>query len=141
MSVGHIGHLDGLPLPPSSNNIYFSSGRRRFSSEALLAFKDAMRSYGLMNHAYLRAIREELAKAPAPIWFDRVFRFERSRLWTKSGKPKKLDVSNRIKALDDCLADLLGIDDLWIFGGSEEKMAVESTAQEGASVVVSWAAK
>lgn len=64
------------------------------------------------------------------------FTFEllKSQLWTLKGTPKSWDASNRVKSLEDCLAEAIGVDDKHFFAGSYEKIEGEKTR---ASVVIS----
>lgn len=111
-----------LPLPPSTNELYSTFVRRgavnRVPSRALNEFKremdkwaaehrEAIEECSKMVHKWLRLglfVRMEID----------VF-FLQERVFTKEGKAKKNDVSNRIKALEDCLCSHLRFDDKNIF--------------------------
>lgn len=108
--------FEGVPMPPTSNKAYKSfvhGGRiRHVCHPDLVRFKGDFNAYSLLNRATFNLAREALAGAKLPslgIYCD--FYFEHSKLYTKDGRLKRLDVSNRLKALHDCLADSLGIDD------------------------------
>ena len=42
-------------------------------------------------------------------------------LFTKEGLPRKMDGTNRLKALHDCLAEMLEVDDSWFWESSVRK--------------------
>lgn len=46
----------------------------------------------------------------------------------KDGTPKRNDTSNRIKALEDVLSKLLGIDDKWFWAGTYDKRPTPNPA-------------
>ncbi len=48
------------------------------------------------------------------------------RAWTKSGKVRRVDLSNRVKFLEDCVCGALGIDDSHVFRIVLEKHDSES---------------
>jgi len=108
--------FDRFPLPPSSNAIYkhFYDKRKRkivrASADPLLAYKEEVRLWALCNKRLcIRA--NELLRDEKSIRVKAWVTLEKSRIWTKDGRPKKNDVSNRGKALFDGLADVIGIDD------------------------------
>ena len=108
--------FNDIPMPPSSNKAYKSfvaGGRiRHVCAPDLVAFKRDFSVYCLANHASFAWARQELAGVPGvELRIDCVFYFKREQLYTLKGKLKKLDVSNRLKALHDCLAEALGVDD------------------------------
>jgi hypothetical protein len=51
--------------------------------------------------------------------------FEPGRLFTKDGRRKKLDASNRIKPIHDALAEILGIDDRFFYTGQSEAVLAD----------------
>lgn len=133
--------LTGLPMPPSSNNCYITSRQTggRFPSKELKTFQRDMRQWRLEHLAMANRAKAELVarfkSEQRFIRVDRYFFFPRHQLVNLDGTPKRMDASNRIKALDDSLGeDVLGIDDAWFAAGSCEK----ALADEGspASVTV-----
>lgn len=50
-------------------------------------------------------------------------------LFTKEGMPRKMDGTNRLKALHDCLAEMLEIDDSW-FWDAEVRKRVDVKGRE-----------
>lgn len=109
--------LVGLPIPPSENNMYVTSfkTRRRFPSNELKHFKLLMLNYASFNNFPLKYAREEvldiLSNPDMGLYVRLFFYFKHDRIYTKKGEFKKMDVSNRIKAIADSVSDILGIDD------------------------------
>jgi len=128
-----------VPLPPSSNNQYrsfMSGGRiRHVASQELVAFKKSMEYYWLEHSKELIFARDTFSGYPINVSIE--FRFLKSRLITKKGSFKRLDVSNRLKAVHDCFASALLIDDSCFVKVSAEKQSVEKEECEGATVTLS----
>ncbi len=120
--------ISGLPMPPTSNNSYCTNRRtgQRFPSKDLKEFKQAMKDWCAENRKTVLDVRAIMV---APFLFeqaylrvDRYFGFPPGRIFSKANLPKRMDVSNRIKAMDDALSEeILGLDDSWFFSGSEHK--------------------
>jgi hypothetical protein len=58
------------------------------------------------------------------LFIERVYRVRRETLVDQHGNLLKNDTSNRIKALDDCVAKILHIDDHWFLDGSHMRRPV-----------------
>ena len=100
-------------MPPSSNHQYKSFVRHgkiiHVCSPELVAFKNEMKDWSNFNRGWLKRAKADFQGHP--LFIKTFFYFERSRVLTKNGKMKKLDVSNRLKALHDAFAGAIGIDD------------------------------
>ncbi len=131
----------GVPIPPSSNNQYVlvRRGRKTFHvpSKELKAFRTAMAVYFAENADALKFAREVFVGHPLTIYSELCF--EKSRILTKKGTFKRLDVSNRLKALHDAFAEALLIDDCCFVAVSARKTAVQSVADEQTIVEISLA--
>lgn len=130
--------LKGIPLPPTTNlqySTFVKNGRimrvkakdsvayqKEFYAWASLKADDINKAKSLLNETMELKIRAN-------------FFFSKDRLYTKKGKIKRLDVSNRVKLLHDCLADVLEIDDSQFFLCIETKVPVYNDACE--QVIVS----
>lgn len=116
--------IKGFPLPPSANELYANiPGRGRIKTEALKSFEAEVHYWSMKNQHLLLPARE-LCQSIGPGCFIRLhkfFYFRPHKILTKSGEPRKNDTSNRIKALEDVLAKLLGIDDKWFWAGNYDK--------------------
>lgn len=126
--------LSDLPMPPSSNHQYFvtsfiKDGRpfgKLAPSRELKDFENRFGEWRLKNNVLVakarKFVREEILLKDLMIQIDTYFCFPGTALWTQKGMPKKMDASNRIKALHDCIADALEIDDSWFWEGRFEKI-------------------
>lgn len=118
-------------MPPSINSSYAHVGKRRFASSSLKSFKTSCMTWAIINRPHLVKVRDELElrRGYSKVCLEFVFRFPEKRLYTKQGEvPKKLDVSNRIKAAEDFITEFLGFDDRHVFKVTAEKIigAVEN---------------
>ncbi len=117
-----IHFFNALPMPPSVNACYENAGKRRIKSPKLLAFHAEMRAWALPIVRELRRINGIIvASTNKKLVFDFVFYFGPGKIYTKSGQIKQLDVSNRIKAIEDVLCGMIGIDDRLVFKVMAEK--------------------
>lgn len=99
-----------MPFPPSDNRLH-RTGRRsyiRFKSGEYLAYEHLISVYRLANLNALNEIKQNLTGMHK---LEIYLYFEPSRLFTKVGKPKRIDATNFLKAQCDSLAKLLEIDD------------------------------
>lgn len=116
----------------------------RVASRAYVEFKRKIKAWQIANGRTVEAARKEIRdffKSSFPEFtrdcgfsFKRRYYFPTKMLYTKNGSPKKIDLTNRIKALDDCICFILEIDDSLIFESSEKK--IESTNSDEAYVSI-----
>lgn len=122
-----IGKLASLPMPPTINQSYAQAGRRRVASSALKQFKAELASWGLLHRFELSRLRSAIEKTESSkVRLEFRFKFNRGQLYTKQGKNKKLDCSNRIKAAEDGVCKLLGFDDRDVFRVEAEKVTADA---------------
>lgn len=110
--------LPGLP-PLSVNNAYKNTPHGRAPSREMKAWKrDAAillrQSLGpadglIFPHDGLMSMEIEF-RQPHDVWF------------TRTGAPRKRDVSNAIKLVEDAVADYTGVDDCWYFCVAAKKI-------------------
>lgn len=131
----------GVPIPPSSNNQYLMIRARgkilHVPSPELKRFRLAMEHYFLEQSDAVKFAREIFVGHPLSIHC--AFAFEKSRLVSKKGSFKRLDVSNRLKALHDAFADALLIDDCAFVNISAKKYAVQKEMDEQVTVEIAVA--
>lgn len=133
--------FDRLPFPPTSNKIYIvymSQGKvRHGASQVLREFKRDFYHYEKC-HALLclqnRNLAQEWVKKNFVLHIHTEFFFEKSRIFTKDGRIKKIDLSNRLKAIHDLVSTLLRIDDSIFFNLSATKKEAKPGEQEHASI-------
>ncbi len=107
---------------------------RHFPAKGLREFKVAMKAYFLQNHVTMKLAREALSGHALSIHTS--FGLEKSRILTKKGSFKRLDVSNRLKALHDEFAKALLIDDCCFVQLSALKYCVLTALDEKATVTI-----
>lgn len=138
--------LDQLPMPPSENEAYptdFQTGRR-FTGKELTDFKHRLQLWSLrrapMVNKLIDELKWELADHRKCLRVDSYLFFQYSSLFTtpttKTERPrrKKMDPQNKMKALYDSVAKMLGIDDSRIIPG--EVIPVVRTDPQGQFIMV-----
>ena len=115
-------------LPPSSNHIYI---RGHILTTEARQYAEKFAHYCVQN--YLPAINSTLMPTPTSVYaihlhfyFETVFNesyFDTNLPASKRAQTryKKVDLTNRIKLLEDCVRDAIGIDDCLTFSASQEK--------------------
>lgn len=103
-----------------------------YPSKKMLEFQKAFQAWKLQNEYQLGVIRNhltnEFAKADEKkMMFERIFYFKKEDIYFKNGKIRRLDITNRIKYLDDFICKALEVDDHFIRKGSEELVLAENT--------------
>lgn len=131
-------NLEGFPLPPSVNNLYLTIGKRRVKAGDYRLFERAVMVWMKRNAEALDYARQ-LTILTGPkrfIHIDTMFYMKRERIFCKDGRPKRNDTSNRIKALHDALATILGLDDCYFWSGGYDKQAVDDDQKVGVSITM-----
>jgi len=124
-----------FPVAPTTNNLYVSVGKRRVPSKQLKIYKQLVHTWYLQN---LREVNEAALylKGKGPLTLDLIWRGPRLRFYTKDDRVRRLDASNRIKACEDSLCQLLSIDDSVFFRCSIEKRVIEDRHEESIDVLI-----
>jgi len=122
--------FENMPMPPSINQCYAQVGRRRIKSAKLVSFNLEMDAWAILRSSSIRRASKSLEGLKLRL--DLTFSFPKGKIICKDGSSRKLDVSNRIKAIEDAFCRLLEIDDSNIFEiraikavGTCEKVALE----------------
>lgn len=123
--------LNMLPLPPSENAAYATDWvtGRRFKSKEMGEFTSRFQAWSIRRAIEIAKIQDELkwelADHRKVLRVDAWLFFQYDSLFTKASsskdrprRKKMNDVSNFTKALHDCLATMLGIDDSRMIVGS-----------------------
>jgi hypothetical protein len=98
---------------------------RRVPKKELTRFKLDCEIWGMKHARYLFRVKakvKEFINNGKEIEVQRYFLFNTSKIYTKEHKPKIFDVSNRVKAIDDAVAKMIGVDDKYTFRGISEKI-------------------
>jgi len=108
-------YLFGLPVPPSVNGQYKSIlvGRKiiRAKSSEAVSYEKVFASWAAEHRDIVASARKEVQRWASPLSVSMYVCLERSKIFTKDGRMKRMDVSNRSKSLHDLLANVLGVDD------------------------------
>ncbi len=119
-------YLNGLPNPPSCNALYPTFRGRRIKSKALIEFTRSVGYWGLAHKLTVLEAREVCQYWISVGYFLKLsaeINFKKERIFCKDGRVKKMDASNRIKALHDSISEsILCIDDSYFWSVSIEKM-------------------
>lgn len=124
--------LHSAPVPPSVNQAYRNvANRGRVASRSLLDYRATFAAWALQNSRILQTIALSVSEKKIALHLS--FTLPRKTLFTLQGAPKRWDVSNRIKVIEDLLCASLGIDDKWVWKISAEK---GEGAREGVDITL-----
>lgn len=132
-----------LEMPPSSNNQYIlvRRGGKTFhvASGKLKAYQNVMNSYPYRKEKTFKRDQKQILDWIAEgkkLQVDALFFFHKKSLFTLDGRVKKMDVSNRLKALHDALSTLMGVDDSLFFRVVAEKIQGDEEKAESVTVKI-----
>lgn len=131
--------LADMPMPPSSNHQYmvrasFDKVLKRpkgwlAPTKDLETFEKDFESWRKQNLVAVELARkfilDKCLMKGGMVRADWYFCFPHSKMWTLDGRAKKLDTKNRVKAIQDCLADAIRVDDSHFWCGYDEKQETE----------------
>ncbi len=121
-----IWEFTGLPMPPTSNNQYIPVKIKGFTrlvpSHDLKAFKANFVLSVMGRYRQEKKEIQEWVARGSYLDIEVKLYFMNEKLFNKQGGPKRLDATNRVKALHDSFSDFLEIDDLFFFRSSVEKL-------------------
>jgi len=111
--------LNQMPMCPSINQAYktilINRTIRRCASKALNEFKKEFKDWVKKNPATVSTARASLEGHENALRLTLWFYFPHDRIFTKKNAVKRLDVSNRVKIIEDSLCEALGFDDRVFF--------------------------
>jgi len=116
--------IKGFPMPPSANVLYANSPQGgRFKTAKYKQYETQAQIWIYKNGHQLITAQEQIKslKHGEVLSVERDFYFRSDRIISSKGTPLKNDTSNRIKALDDILSKMLGIDDSYFWDGKFKK--------------------
>ena len=126
--------LTGLPMPPSINDQYMPFGfrcpdgkiRARINpTKYLNKFQKDCEAWSEKNALVVgkaRVTAQDMLSSGGMLHVTTYAVFPSTQIWKPNGAPYKMDVSNRMKALEDAVAKMLLIDDSYFFKVSAEKV-------------------
>lgn len=121
-------------MPPSVNDQYMPFGFRLPNGKItarinptkhLNKFQDDCDEWVAQNHLVVgkaRVTAQAMLATGGVLEVCTFAVFPSGLIWTQDGRPRKMDVSNRMKALEDEVAKMLLIDDCYFFKVSAEKV-------------------
>ncbi len=112
-----------MPMPPSENALYRNVPRvGRVKTAEYKRFERTIRDWHLANMRWIVAHTKLLNLSDSSrLHVESVFHFPKERLFCKDGRVKRLDTSNRVKALHDTIAKVFAFDDRYIWSFRSEK--------------------
>lgn len=124
--------LKGIPMPPTGNHQYisfFRSGRMiRVKSQGAKKYDVDFNVWAMLNKQALKDALNNLNGMGIEI--ETFFGFHKKKLIGQKGQFKRLDVTNRLKALHDNLCEAIGIDDSQFISSYEEKFVIDDKELE-----------
>lgn len=136
--------LDRFPLPPTVSAAYINQKRSggRTKGHKLKLFEADVTKWWMINRPLISHARkalgdEILADKASMIKIDAWVCFHYGSLFTQDGERQKMDVSNRIKALHDSLANVLLIDDRYFMVGETAPVVIKDYEDECVTLMLS----
>lgn len=130
-------------MPPSLNNAYPSNRQGvRFKSKEFREWENDFRLWALGQNKALTAARAEFhtPRSGHSVWIQSDFYFQRAKILTKDGRPKRNDTTNRIKMLHDGVSSAIWLDDCYFWDGTFTKH-ISTTSVDYCSVTLEWRKK
>jgi len=131
-----------FPMSPSANAIYKIVKNRKVSSKKLKDFEGRCQMWSFTNRneivAARKIMRDEKKRNLFAFKYEFCFHFKSVFCIGKDnyGDPKKMDVSNRIKAAEDNICRLLAIDDKQIMKIQAEKIIIVDEMPEHINISI-----
>lgn len=121
--------FQGIPIPPSENALYRNvPGVGRVKTSEYRQYEKRFLDWAREHFLEISKAKEIGAETLVDV--DCSFFIDQKRLISQKGRPKKIDTSNRLKALHDCLARILELDDSYFWGASAVKYPVANEHDE-----------
>lgn len=126
-------HILYPELPPSSNKLYWGNANNRRLTSGAKKYAESFSYHVTRNHlselqvfdnskAYALHLRFYFPTLINANFYDsKPARKNKAGAVVEKTRFKKMDLSNRIKLLEDCIRDVLGVDDSHTFASSQEK--------------------
>jgi Holliday junction resolvase RusA-like endonuclease len=103
--------IESIPMPPSVNAIYFTRGKNRVLTTLGKTYKEDVKAI-IIQHIMSTQQVEEFKNIPMILHLTFYFSQIENKNYQKSGNRfKRIDVSNRIKILEDAISETIGVDD------------------------------
>lgn len=125
--------IEKFPIPPSVNGLYAHVRGRMVKTKAYRDYDRDVYKWITHNQVQLVGARNFVKGFTEKyvLNVDTRFYMNKKSIVCKSGKPKRNDTSNRIKALHDVLGSIiLGVDDSYFWSGLFDKFSTEDGSEE-----------
>jgi len=137
--VGDTVILFGIPLPPSSNHQYATIMRGnipiRVPSKESKNYSKVFWEWKLANNKSVNRARDSIVSWKSPLEVAMYVAISSEKMFTKDGRLKRWDVSNRCKSLHDLLAGILGVDDKDFVATPTEKILADVVTEQVVVVI------
>lgn len=114
--IAHALFISYPVLPPTSNHLYF---RGTILTKKAREYKEAFKEHVIKNYMYQISALDPGALYGLHLRFFFPTLINRSE--TAKSRYKRIDLTNRIKFLEDCLKEVVSIDDSQTFIAAQEK--------------------
>lgn len=116
--------LRNFPISCTSNNLYFVARNRLIKSSEGRLYVKRVQAWAIPHRRTIEKLRHILKGKTLRV--DYSFMFPKSRLVTKKNTIKRLDFTSFVKAAQDALSELIGVDDSHFICGFFEKRISEN---------------
>ena len=132
--------IEHFPFPPSTNELYQNAkGKGRVKTSKYRQYCRDVEAFRLKNLRIISEMRE-LIKTFGLLSVEYQFNIKDKQLFCVSknleGKPKRYDVTNRVKACEDQVFKILKMDDSFVFKNSEEKIPVNNNQENYVNIII-----
>lgn len=137
--------LTDLPFPPTVNNLYITlrSGKRAPSGE-YQKFRRRVKKWVELHGELLLGSSQfkelsnlmQMQHYRAKLQLDLTFFCNTTKIICKDGRTKRFDTSNRVKAIEDAISDIIKIDDKHVWRLTAEKKETKGESYVEASISV-----
>mgnify|MGYP001606455229 FL=1 len=110
------------------------NGVGRVATKDLRNYRDDMQAWSIINHA--KIVHTKLLVKNQILRLDFTYYLNERKLFCKDKSPKRFDVSNRIKLIEDSLCHHLGTDDKFVWEITAIKEAINNKDTERVSATV-----
>ncbi len=119
--------INDFPMPPTLNKLFYSVEKKRKKDGSVYrkwkkdkVYKDYIslcHEWAFRHYLKVKDIKKQIAESSNLIRLDTYFIFPYLKIFSRSGAVRKMDASNRLKALHDTFSTLISVDDSFFFSG------------------------
>lgn len=136
--MASILHMTFMGLPPTSNKIYFQGTKltthsRRYAEQFAADARQYMHLFSSLNEDGIYALHLRFFMNLLNSSYNNM-RLPPSK--RSKERYKRIDLSNRVKLIEDCVRDAISIDDSRTFAASQEKHHEPDVTRERVEIYV-----